>query len=311
MARHRLEPTRENLHGHFSPALAPVLTVDDGDEVEFRTLDAGWHLARIEPSGVKPALFQPRHPELDAGHALNGPVYVRGAQPGTTLGVEILSLQTGDWGWTGAGGADTPVNRALGIAGGERQWLVWDLDGSAGTGTDQYGHTVRLHPFLGVMGMPPATPGVHSTAPPRRTGGNLDCRRLVVGSTLYLPVEVSGGLFSTGDGHAAQGDGEVSGTAIECPMASAVLRFTLHPHLRLTTPRATTPAGEVTFGFADTVDAALTVALADMVEVLQQRYDVSRREAVALASVVVDLHITQVVNGVVGVHALLPRDAIR
>lgn len=311
MARHRLEPTGETLHGHFSPSLPPVLTVDDGDEVEFRTLDARWHLARMQAPGVPARVFEPRREELDAGHALTGPVFVRGAEPGSTLAVEILSLRPGDWGWNSAGGFDSPVNRALGIVDGERQWLLWDFDHAAGTGTDQYGHTVRLRPFLGVMGMPPEAPGVHATAPPRRTGGNIDCRELVPGSTLYLPVEVPGGLFSTGDGHAAQGDGEVSTTAIECPMESALLRFTVHPDLRLTTPRATTPAGELTFGFAGTLDEAATLALGDMVKVMQQRHDVGRREALALASVVVDLHVTQVVNGVVGVHAILPPDAIR
>ena len=310
MPRHLLEPTRENLHGHFSPDLPPVLTIDAGDEVEFRTLDAGWHLARWQAPGVKGAVFEPRRERLDAGHALNGPVYVRGAEPASTLAVEIVSLRTGDWGWTGAGEVETPVNRALGVAGRDRQWLLWDLKADAGTGTDQYGHSVSLRPFLGVMGLAPAASGVHSTAPPRRTGGNIDCRELVAGSTLYLPVEVAGGLFSTGDGHATQGDGEVSGTAIECPMESAVLRFTVHPDLHLTTPRATTPAGELTFGFADTLDEAMKAALCDMVEVMRQRFDVSRSEALALASVVVDLRVTQVVNGVVGVHALLPPDAI-
>lgn len=311
MTRHRLEPTRETLHGHFSPSLPPVLTIDPGDEVEFRTLDAGWHLERMQTPGVQPRMFEPKVERLDAGHALTGPVYVRGADPGTTLGVEVLSLETGDWGWNSAGGFDSPVNRALGIVGGDREWLLWDLDGAAGTGTDQFGHTVRLHPFLGVMGMPPAEAGIYSTAPPRRTGGNIDCRELVAGSTLYLPVAVPGGLFSTGDGHAAQGDGEVSTTAIECPMQSAVLRFSVHRDLPLDTPRATTPAGELTLGFADTLDEAMRIALTDMADLMQQRYDVSRREALALASVVVDLHVTQVVNGVVGVHAILPPGAIR
>jgi acetamidase/formamidase len=311
VTRHRLEPTRETLHGHFSPSLPPVLTIDPGDEVEFRTLDARWHLERMQAPGVPGRVFEPKDERLDAGHALTGPVYVRGAEPGVTLAVEILSLETGDWGWNAAGGFDSPVNRALGIVGGDRETLLWDLDGAAGTGTDQFGHTVRLRPFLGVMGMPPSEVGVYSTAPPRRTGGNIDCRELVTGSTLFLPVEVPGGLFSTGDGHAAQGDGEVSTTAIECPMRSAVLRFSVVSDLHLTTPRATTPAGELTFGFADTLDEAMKIALADMVEVMQERYDVPRREALALASVVVDLHVTQVVNGVVGVHAILPPDAIR
>lgn len=311
MARHRLEPTRETLHGHFSPTLPPVLTIDSGDEVDFRTLDARWHLERMPAPGVPGREFGPKDERLDAGHALTGPVYVRGAEPGGTLGVEILSLETDGWGWNSAGGFDSPVNRALRIVGGDRAWLLWDLDGAAGTGRDQFGHTVRLRPFLGVMGMPPAEPGVYSTAPPRRTGGNIDCRELVPGSTLYLPVEAPGGLFSTGDGHAAQGDGEVSTTAIECPMRSAVLRFSVHRDLRLSTPRATTPAGEISFGFADTLDEAMRIALADLVAVMEERFDVPRREALALASVVVDLHVTQVVNGVVGVHAVLPPGAIQ
>ncbi len=311
MTRYRLEPTRETLHGHFSPSLKPILTIDPGDEVEYRTLDARWYLDRMRSPSEPGPVFEPKDERLDAGHALVGPVSVRGAEPGTTLEVEVLSLETGDWGWNTAGGFDSPVNRALGIVGGDRETLLWDLDGAAGTGTDQFGHTVRLRPFLGVMGMPPAAPGIYSTAPPRRTGGNIDCRELVVGSTLFLPVEVPGGLFSTGDGHAAQGDGEVSTTAIECPMRSAVLRFSVRSDLPLATPRATTPAGELTFGFADTLDEAMKTALGDMVKVMQERYDVPPREALALASVVVDLHVTQVVNGVVGVHAILPPDAIR
>jgi acetamidase/formamidase len=310
VTRHQLEPIRETLHGHFSPSLLPVLTIDPGDEVEFRTLDARWHLERMPAPGVPGRIFEPKDERLDAGHALTGPVYVRGAEPGRTLGVEVLSLETGDWGWNSAGGFDSPVNRALGIVGGDREPLLWDLDGATATGTDQFGHKVHLHPFLGVMGMPPAGDGIYSTAPPRRTGGNIDCRELVVGSTLYLPVEVPGGLFSTGDGHAARGDGEVSTTAIECPMRSAVLRFSVHQDLVLTTPRATTPAGELTLGFADTLDEAMKIALTDMIDLMQQRYEVSRREALALASVVVDLHVTQVVNGVVGVHAILPPGAI-
>lgn len=310
MAHHRLEPTRETLHGHFSSSLPPVLTIRDGDEVDFGTLDAGWHLERPATPDERGRVFEPRRERLDAGHALTGPVAVAGLEPGGTLGVEILSLTTAGWGWNGAGGRDTPVNRALGVEALENRRLLWDLDREAGTGTDQHGHRVHLRPFLGVMGMAPAAPGVHSTAPPRRTGGNIDCRDLVAGSTLYLPAEVAGGLFSTGDGHAAQGHGEVSGTAIECVMESAVLRFTVHPDLHLTTPRATTPAGDISFGFGDTLDEAMKIALTDLVDQMEQRFDLDRREALALASVVVDLHVTQVVNGVVGVHAILPPDAI-
>ena len=99
------------------------------------------------------------------------------------------------------------------------------------------------------MGMPPDEPGIHSTSPPRYCGGNIDCKELVSGSSLFLPISVEGALFSAGDGHAAQGDGELSGTAIECPIQRAELTFVLHPNLHLTLPRARTPAGWITFGF--------------------------------------------------------------
>ena len=178
-------------------------------------------------------------------------------------------------------------------------------------GIDQYGHAVRLRPFMGVLGMPPAEAGWHRTAPPRPCGGNLDCKELIAGSTLYLPIAVPLGLFSVGDGHAAQGDGEVSGTAIECPMERVRLTFDLLPDLRLTTPRAETPAGWLTLGMATDLHEAAMIALDAMVDLLGERLGLVRREALALASVAVDLHVTQLVNGgVLGVHALLPHGAI-
>jgi acetamidase/formamidase len=176
-------------------------------------------------------------------------------------------------------------------------------------GCNQYGHTVELRPFMGVMGMPPDAPGLHSTVPPRVTGGNLDCKELVSGSTLYLPIAVPGGLFSVGDGHARQGDGEVSVTAIECPMERVDLTFALLPELHLATPRAHTPAGWLTFGIHEDLDEAALIALAAMIDLLVERHGLSRHQALGLASVVVDLRITQMVNGVRGVHALLPHDA--
>ncbi|MFZ0216257.1 MAG: acetamidase/formamidase family protein [Candidatus Dormiibacterota bacterium] len=308
--QHRIEPARATLHGHFSPDLPPVLTIDSGDSVEFRTLDAGWNLPGPSSPGVSASVFEPRDAQRDAGHALCGPVAIRGAAPGMTLEVEVVALEPGSRGWNAAGGVESRVNRALGIADAERAQLLWEVDRETGTARNQLGHTVRLQPFLGVMGMPPAEPGVHRTAPPRVTGGNIDCKELVAGSRLYLPIAVPGGLFSTGDGHAAQGDGEVSGTAIECAMDRAELTFHLHPDLHLTTPRAKTASGWITFGFADDLDSAMTIALCDMVNLIVESHDTTIREALALASVVVDLRVTQVVNGVVGVHALLADGAI-
>lgn len=310
---HAIEPVRETLHGHFSRELPPVLTIEPGETVRFRTLAAGWNLeprrsTRREDGARK---FAPLDPELDAGHALCGPVAIRGAEPGMALGVRIDALRPGTWGMTFAGGWSSPVNDRLGVAAGDETILLWELDPDRLVGRDQHGHTLPLRPFMGVMGLAPAEPGRHPTPPPRPTGGNIDCKELVPGSTLYLPVAVPGGLFSVGDGHALQADGEASTTAIECPMERAEFTFSLHPEMRLTTPRAETPIGWLTFGFHEDLDEAMFLALDAMLALMGERHGLERREALALASLVVDLRITQVVNGVKGVHAVLPHGVLR
>ena len=133
----------------------------------------------------------------------------------------------------------------------------------------------------------------------------------MAGSTLYLPIAVPGGLVSVGDGHAVQGDGEVGGTAIECPMERVDLRYVLHEDLRIGAPRAHTPSGWVTLGFGETLEAATTMALGEMLALIEDAYAVPRAEALALSGVAVDTRITQLVNGIVGVHAVLPHDALR
>jgi acetamidase/formamidase len=310
MAFHRIEPDRRTLHGQFSRDLPPVLTIDSGDTVQFRTLDAGWGLEPPHADGTPRRKFEPRDPERDRGHALCGPIEIRGAQPGMTLAVRIDEVRPGAWGWNSGGGWDSPVNRRLGVTDNESV-LHWRLDLDRMTGRDQYGHTLMLRPFMGILGMPPDEPGWHSTVSPRVTGGNIDCRELVAGSTLYLPIAVAGGLFSVGDGHAAQADGEVSSTGIECPMERVPLTFHLRDHLCLTTPRAHTPAGWITFGFHEDLDEAAYVALEAMLDLMNEHYGLSRREALALASLVVNLRITQIVNGTRGVHAVLPHGALR
>jgi acetamidase/formamidase len=167
-----------------------------------------------------------------------------------------------------------------------------------------------MRPFMGVMGMPAHEPGVQTTFPPRFCGGNLDCKELVEQSRLYLPIAVEGGLFSVGDGHAVQGDGEVAGPALACPMELVELEFHLHAHMQLALPRAFTPAGWLTFGFHEDLNEAWTRATREMVQVMGEFYQLQPKEALALASLVMDLRITQVVNGVRGVHALLAHDAI-
>jgi acetamidase/formamidase len=168
---------------------------------------------------------------------------------------------------------------------------------------------VRLAPFLGVIGLPPAEPGDHSTVPPRASGGNIDCRELVAGSTLFLPITVPDALLCVGDGHGAQGDGEVSGTAIECGMTTElVIDIAADP--AISAAHALTPVGRITFGFDADLNEAMAQALSAMLDWLQKLLGVERATALALASPVVDLRVTQVANQVWGVHAVLPDGAL-
>jgi acetamidase/formamidase len=307
---HTLNAVRANLHGHFSHDLPPVLTIDPGDSVRFQCLDAGWGLEPHNGIDINRREVEGRDPVLDKGHALTGPVYIRGAKPGMTLAVRIDALQVGGWGTTMAGGWSNAWNERLGVTD-KGVFHIWTFNHEAQTARNQHGHTVTLRPFMGVYGMPPAASGVHTTIPPRRTGGNIDCKELIVGTTLYLPIEVEGGLFSVGDGHAVQGDGEISVTAIECPMDRVDLTFDLLDDMPLSTPIARTPTAWITLGFHEDVDEAVVIALDAMLALLKRLHGLERLDALALASLTVDFRITQMVNNVRGVHAVLPHGAIR
>jgi acetamidase/formamidase len=306
MASHRLHPSRRTLHGHWSRDLAPVLTIDPGDTVQFTTLEAMWCVER-RPARWPWKQVEPRRPVLDDGHALTGPVAIRGARPGTTLAIEIGSIVPADWAWTFSAPHGERA-RALGLDGQPPHAQFWDIDTERRVASDRAGRRVRLRPFMGVMGVAPAEPGVHSTTPPRVWGGNMDCRELVTGTTLYLPIGVDGALFSVGDGHAAQGDGEVCGNAIECPMDRVDLTFRVEDR-PLEAPRARTAEAWITFGFDPDLNRATMTALGGMLDLIQAERGVSRQEALALASVAVDLRITQIVNEAQGVHAVLRHDA--
>lgn len=312
MADYVIKPTSATLHGSFSRDTKPILTISSGDSVKYSTFDGDW-LVNLR-QGNEPGhgeQFKPRDPVLDAGHAMCGPIEIEGAEPGMTLAIRINENIPSKWGWSRVGGEDTEHNRRLMVNDGEAYYLSWELNLEKMIGTSNEGHTIPLRPFMGVMGMPPDKPGVHSTHPPRVTGGNLDCKELVPGSTLYLPISVVGGMFSVGDGHAAQGDGEVGSTAIECHMELVDLTFTLHKEMKIKTPRANTPIGWLTFGFHEDLNEATYIALNDMITLIQEHFGFKRKEALALASHTVDLRITQIVNGVRGVHAVLPHGVIK
>jgi acetamidase/formamidase len=276
---------RSTLHGHFSRDLPPILTIDPGDSVVFSCPNAGWRLDSGET-------FEPRDEELDAGHALVGPIDVRGTSKGETLVVHIDAVRPGTFGETF----------------GRSERVVWTLEDD--TAVDERGTRVALAPFLGVIGMPPDEPGIHSTGPPRTCGGNIDCKELVAGTTLYLPISVDGAHLSAGDGHGVQGDGEVSGTAIECFVERAEITVDVSD-LELRTPIARTPTTWIAFGFDEDLDLAAESAMASLLDLMERELSLDRSYALALASVAVDLRVTQIVNGVKGIHAVLADGAIR
>ena len=285
MATHELPLEQRFLHGYFSVEVEPVVEIDPGDSVRISVPNAGWDLAADRK-------FEPANPELDTGHPIAGPVAVRGAKAGQTLVVGVDEVEVGEWGVTWA-----PENHLV----------HWELGEGLGRAL---GREVTLAPFLGVMGMPPPEPGIHPTFPPRRWGGNIDCKELVAGSTLFLPIPVDGAHFSAGDPHAAQGDGEVSGTAIETT-AQAQLTLDVRDDLSLEWPIARIEGAWLTFGFDEHLGVAAKIATDGMLALMGRELGLGKQDALALASVGVDLRVTQVVNGQVGVHAVLRDDTFR
>jgi acetamidase/formamidase len=306
MAVHEVPLERRTLRGSFSRDYPPVLEIEPGDAVLLSTPDVKWCL---EPPPADP--IYERDPERDSGHALVGPIAVRGARAGQTLKVGIEEVRVGPYGFTASGGRSTPLNDRLGLTEAPEALLVWELDPDGLVGRDQHGREVDLRPFPGVLGMPPPDRGIHPTPPPRIWGGNIDCNLLVPGTTLFLPIPVDGALFSAGDGHARQGDGELGQFAIECPLERLRLTLDVRDDLELATPLAWTPDAWVTLGFHEDLDEAAAIAAGAMLDLMGRELGVGPSEALALSTAVVDLHVTQLVNGVRGVHATLRHDAIR
>lgn len=317
---HRLGP-EQGVHGFISRDLEPSLVIDSGDTVIFQTLDSGWGAIEQAANFTEPVDFTPRDLSRDVAHALTGPVEIRGAQPGVSLEIRLKHIRPGHWGWSagpampaqldsrlGIPGAATGPPAVINVAHGEEA-LYWELQPDEGIGISRSGIRLQLNPFMGIIGMPLDVAGVQSTFPPTRCGGNLDCRDLTAGAVLFLPIAVPGGLFFTGDGHAVQGDGEIAGPALNCPM-EAEMEFVLRPDLKLELPRARTAEGWLTFGFHPDLNEAAAIASVQIVKLMSELYGMSAKEALSLASLVVDLRVTQIVNGTRGVHAVLPHGAI-
>ncbi len=311
-ATHRLRSGPETVHwGYLDAALAPRLTVDPGDTVLIECVSGNAEAMPAKSSGfaVLPELTEihARVPRDLGPHILTGPVFVRGAQVGDVLEVRIRAIELRqDWGFNifrpygGTIPEEFPHHRLIHIA----------LDRARNTAVMPSGLKFPLAPFFGVMGVaPPKAYGRQSSREPREFGGNLDCKELTAGSTLYLPVWNEGALFSTGDGHAAQGDGEVDGTAIETALAGT-FEFHIRKDLGWRRPRAETATHYITFGLDVDLDDAAREALKEMIDWIAALARIPREEAYALMSCIGDLHVTQTVNGVKGVHAMIAKSVL-
>lgn len=297
---------REQFHLAWDNSIAPIATIQSGEEVSFDLLDAS--CGQITAASTVAAIASLDFARVDQ---VNGPIYVEGAAPGDTLQIELLDLQPADWGWT----AIIPGFGLLADEFPDPALKIWRLED--GWAEFAPGIRIPLDPFCGEIGLAPAAAGALSTIPPYRHGGNMDTKHLTRGATLYLPVEVEGALFSMGDGHAAQGDGEVCGTAIETPMRTTV-RLTVRKDLPIAEPQFLT-AGPVaartntgpyyaTDGIAPDLLEAARKAIRHMIAHLGRAYGLAPAQAYMLCSVAVDLKLCEVVdapNWVVG--AFLPQ----
>ncbi|MDQ2088913.1 acetamidase/formamidase family protein [Marimonas arenosa] len=292
--------------GYLDASLAPVAEIDSGAEIVIETVSGGPD--HLPPTGggfhVPPELFDihARSERMLPGHILTGPVAVRGAAPGGVLAVEILDIALRqDWGWN----LIRPLAGTLpeDFQTGRVETIPLDLD--ANVARLSWGLTLPLRPFFGVMGVaPPPNWGRISSIQPRAHGGNIDNKELVAGTTLYLPIFNQGALFSCGDGHAAQGDGEVCVTAIETALTGH-FRLSLRDDLDLSFPRAETPTHLITMGMHEDLDRCVEMALRDMIGWITARAGISREDAYMLCSLAGDLRITQTVNGNKGVHMMM------
>lgn len=310
MVVHQMDLNSKALIGSFTKEVPPLLTVSSGDTIRFAVPDAAWGVGESYAERKKPYA---RRDKLDRGHALIGPFFLEHAKRGMTLAIRFNRIVPGRYGFTSAGQYPNWQNQKLHLTDERELTLDWALDPEKMEGSCQIDgatYSVPLRPFMGIVGMPPEETGIHSTWPPRFCGGNIDCKELVSGSTIFLPIPVDGAYLVIGDGHAAQGDGEVSCQAIECPMEEVEITVDLLQDMHLTYPRANTPFGWLTFGFHEDLNEATVQALDGMLGLMGELYGLNRVEAMAVGSAAIDLRITQIVNGVKGVHACLPHGRI-
>jgi acetamidase/formamidase len=316
-AEHTLMPTPRTVHiGHFLATLKPVLSIDSGDVVTLEST-ASIVPSVVDASGVVPPSAVPQYQRdiygavQDRGpgpHVLTGPIEIKSAAPGDVLEVRILDVQLAiDWGYN----RQRPYTGTLP----DEFPALWNriipIDRTAKTAEVAKGVIVPVdRPFFGIMGVAPDS-GRISSGPPGVHAGNMDNKDLIAGTTLYLPVHTPGALFSAGDAHAAQGHGEVDLTAIETGMRGK-FQFIVRKDMKLRWPRAETPTHWMVMGLNPDLDEAMKIAVRETIELIVEKFPrLTREEAYMIASVAVDYHVTQVVDGTKGVHGMIPKSIFK
>ena len=302
--------------GYYSAKAKPVLTVHSGDTVRIQTLSTCGSTERLVEQGVASAdipaynadIYRDVKDKGPGGHILTGPVAIEEAEPGDVLEVDIVKIDI-----------DVPF-ACNGFSAGRgflpdeypysRRKII-PLDRERMVAKFAPGIEIPLHPFFGSMGVaPPESAGRYDSAPPWMHAGNIDNKEMVAGTTLYIPVHAKGALFEVGDGHAGQGNGEVDITALET-FLSGTFRFVVHKDRHLLWPRGETPSAYISMGFSPDLKEATTLAVRDMINFLVDEKHLSRDDAYMLTSVAVDVDITQLVDGNVGVHAICPKSIFK
>jgi acetamidase/formamidase len=298
--------------GYYSSKAKPILTVHSGDTVRVQTLSTCGSTERLLSEGVAASDIPSYNAEIyrevkdkgPGGHILTGPIDIAEAESGDVLEVQILKIDLDvPWACNGfaAGRGFLPNDYPYGRS------KIIPLDREKMLAKFAPGIEIPLRPFFGSMGVaPPESAGRVDSAPPWMHAGNMDNKELVAGTTLFIPVHAKGALFEVGDGHAGQGNGEVDITALET-FLTGTFRFVVHKDQHLLWPRAETPTAYISMGFSPDLKEATTLAVRDMINFLVEQKHLSRDEAYMLTSVAVDVDITQLVDGNVGVHAMCPK----
>jgi acetamidase/formamidase len=313
-AVHRLPATPQTVaYGYYWAEAKPVLRIASGDIIDVETLLTNTP-NRLEAAGVPATEIEQSLRDIVAqvtdrgpgGHILTGPVFVEGADSGDVLEVKVLSVDLAiPYGYNGCSGfARDLCDRS------QPTTRIIRLDSKRMVGHFAEGIEVPLRPFFGSMGVaPPPSRGRVSSNPPDIHAGNLDNKELVAGTTLYIPIHVKGALFEVGDGHAAQGDGEVDQTAIETSLRGQ-LQLTVRKDMKLEWPRAETPSHWIVMGMDTSLTRSTRIAIEQMVKLLMEKKGLSQTAAYQLASIAADLRITQLVDGNVGVHMMVAKSLL-